>query len=100
MPVTFALTVHEPAAANVKPVKEIVLAPTGAVIVPVPHVVASPFGVATTRPAGSVSVKFTLASAWAAVTVKVTVVVPPTGIVAAPNAFEIVGGATPKTVNV
>ena len=62
-----------------------------------PHVFASPFGVATTRPAGSGSVKATPLSAVAAlglVSVNVSVVVPFTAMLAAPNALAIVGGPT------
>ena len=75
-------------------------APATAVTVP-PHVSARPFGVATTRPAGSVSVKPTPVSAVAAfglVSVNVSVVVPFTTMLAAPNALAIVGGATATTV--
>jgi hypothetical protein len=60
-------------------------------------VLASPFGVATTRPAGSVSVKPTPVSAVPAfglVSVNDCVVVPFTTMLAAPNAVAIVGGAT------
>ena len=70
--------------------------PATAVTVP-PHVLASPFGVATTRPAGSVSVKPTPVSAVPAfglVSVNVSVVVPFTGMLSVPNALAIVGGAT------
>ncbi len=72
-------------------------APAIAVIVPPPHEPVSPFGVATTRPAGSVSVKPTPVSAVPAfglVSVKVSVVVPFTTMLAAPKALAIVGGAT------
>ena len=68
--------------------------PATAVTVP-PHVLASPFGVATTRPAGSVSVKPTPVSAVPAfglVSVNVSVVVPFTRMPGAPKAFAIVGG--------
>jgi len=58
--------------------------------------VISPFGVDTVNPAGRVSVKPTpvsvLPGALGFVTVKFSVVVPLSGIDAAPNVFVIVGG--------
>jgi len=68
--------------------------PAAAVAVPV-QVVVRPFGVATTSPAGRVSVKEIAFSVWFWLLlemVKVRLVVPFSGIVAAPNAFAIVGG--------
>jgi hypothetical protein len=72
------------------------------VIVPLPQVPVSPFGVATTNPAGKVSVKLTPLSATVfpagLVIVNVRLVVPFNGILAAPNALLIVGGATTVTL--
>src|ERR1700744_2028292 len=70
-----------------------------AVAVP-PQLLASPFGVETTRPDGRLSVKPTpaCAPAFALVMVKVSVVLPFTGIAEAPNASEIDSG--PTTVRV
>src|SRR5689334_3505361 len=96
-PVTFTEKVQLPAAAIVPPLRLIVLEPAVAVIVPAPHVPVSPFGVETTRPAGSVSLKATPVSATVAfglLMVKLRLVEPFSGMLAAPNAFEIVGGAT------
>ena len=70
--------------------------PEPAVAVGVPEqVVVKPLGVATTSPAGRVSVKEIALSVWFTLVleiVKVRLVVPFSGIVAAPNAFAIVGG--------
>ena len=73
--------------------------PATAVAEPAPQPVKalSPFGVATTNPAGSVSVKpmpVCVVVESGLVTVKVRVVVPPTGIEDAPNTALIVVGAT------
>src|SRR5260370_39661338 len=71
--------------------------PATAVAAP-PQVLVSPFGVATTKPAGRVSVKATPVSGMGLipglVMVKVSEVEPFNGIVAAPKALVIVGGAT------
>ena len=74
-------------------------APATAVTVP-PHVPASPFGVATTRPAGSVSVKPTPVSAVPAfglVSVNVSAVVPFCRTLSGAKALAIAGGATTVT---
>ena len=63
MPVTFKLTVQEPAAAKVIALADTVPLPAVAVIGPLAQVVANAFGVATTNPAGKESVNETLASA-------------------------------------
>ncbi|HKV41953.1 MAG TPA: hypothetical protein VJX67_22305 [Blastocatellia bacterium] len=99
-PATVTLKLQVPPAATVAPASETVL---GAVVVnvPPPHVVAVPL--ATVNPAGSVSVKLTPvipSVAFVLVIVNVNVVVEPSGIVAAPNAFEIVGGVATVTVAV
>src|SRR5258708_27483965 len=74
-----------------------VVPPATAVAVP-PQVLVSPLGVATTSPAGRLSVNATPASATALagglVMVKVSEVVPFSGIPDAPNALTIDGGAT------
>jgi hypothetical protein len=59
------------------------------------QVLVKPLGVATTSPAGRLSVKEIALSVWFTLVlemVKVRLVVPFNGIVAAPNAFAIVGG--------
>src|SRR6476661_4650643 len=55
-PVTFRLMVHEVFAASDPPVRLIEPDPAAAVAVP-PQLLVRPFGVATTKPAGSVSLK-------------------------------------------
>ena len=78
VPVTLTVIVQEPPAARPPLTSPMLPVPATAVTVP-PHVLASPFGVATTRPAGSVSVKPTPVSAVPAfglVSVNVSVVVP------------------------
>ncbi len=68
-----------------------------AVIVPPPQLPVRPLGVETTRPAGSVSLKpmplrvFPALLFWM---VKVKLVEPFSGMLAAPNALMITGGAT------
>src|SRR5258708_19998799 len=75
--------------------------PATAVAVP-PQVFESALGVATTSPVGRVSVKATPVSATVLaaglVMVKVREVVPFSGMVAAPNALAIDGGATTMTL--
>jgi len=72
--------------------------PAVAVIVPPPQLPVSPFGVASTRFAGSVSVNATPVSdtvlAPGLVIVKLSEVAPLGGMLAAPNALLIDGGAT------
>ena len=97
MPVTLTENVQEPLAAIVPPLRLIVFVPAVAVIVPAPHVPVRPFGVETTSPAGSVSLKPTPVSAtvvFGLVMVKLSEVEPFRGMLAAPKAFAIVGGAT------
>jgi len=99
-PVTITLIMQLPPAPIEPPVSEIV---PGAVVVsvPPPQVVELPF--ATVRPAGRVSVNATpviASDAFGLVIVNVSDVVVPTGIVAAPNALLIVGGAATVTVAV
>jgi hypothetical protein len=97
VPTTFTEKVQEPPAAIVPPERLITEKPdtVPVVIVPAPHEPVSPFGFATARPAGSVSPKPTPVSATVAfglVMVKVRVVVPFRLMLAAPNAFVMLGG--------
>jgi len=69
-------------------------APPAAVAVP-PHVLVTPLGVASSNPAGRLSVNVSPVSGNPALgfwIVKVKLVTPPRGLVAAPNALLIVGG--------
>ena len=87
VPVTFTENVHDAAPANVAPERLTDPLPATAEIVPPPQEPVRPFGVATTKPAGSVSVKATpvrLVEALGFVTVKLRVVVPFSAIVEAP----------------
>src|SRR5260370_1350216 len=97
VPVIFTVRVQVLLAATVPPVSEILPEPATAVATP-PQVLVSPLGVATTKPAGSVSVNATPVSATVLapglVMVKVSDVVPFSGIAAAPKALAIEGGAT------
>src|SRR5579859_1824104 len=97
VPVTFTTTVQEVFTAILPPVRLMLVDPATAVAVP-PQVLDSPFGVATTSPMGSVSVKATPASASVLaaglVMVKVSVVVPFSGMVVGLKALAIEGGAT------
>jgi hypothetical protein len=87
--------------ATVPPTSEMFPEPAAAVAVP-PQVFVSPLGVATTIPTGNVSVNATPVSATAfaagLVIVKVSEVVPFSGIFAAPNALAIDGGETTLTL--
>src|SRR5262249_3503053 len=99
-PVTVTLIVQLPPAAIDPPVNVIKLPPL-VTSVPPPHVLERPL--ATVRPAGKGSVNPTPVIprvALVLVIVKVRVVVPPTGTVAAPNALLIVGGVATVTVAV
>src|ERR1051325_2637921 len=94
MPLTFRLMVHELFAARVPPVKLIEPDPAAAVAVPPPLLV-QPLGVATTKPAGSVSLKATPVSAidvFGFAMLKVSEVEAFSRMLAAPKAFVIVGG--------
>jgi len=97
VPVTFTTRVQLVLTAMLPPVRLMLVEPATAVAVP-PQVFERPFGVETTSPVGNVSVNATPVSATAfaagLVMVKVSVVVPFNGMVAAPNAFAIDGGAT------
>ncbi|HEV2040484.1 MAG TPA: hypothetical protein VGT81_10625 [Casimicrobiaceae bacterium] len=104
VPVTFMPKVHEALGASVAPVKLMAPDPAVAVIVPPPQVPLSPFGVETTRPAGSASVKPTPVNVvdWLGLLmVKLSEADVLSTMLAAPNDFAIVGGATaPTTVTV
>src|SRR6266849_4602592 len=97
VPVTFTVSVQLVLIPTVPPDKEMTPVLAAAVTDP-PQVFATPGVLATVNPDGSVSLNATPASetvlAAGFVIVNVTVVVPFSGIVAAPNAFAIVGGAT------
>ena len=97
MPVTFTENVQEPLAAIVPPLRLITFVPAVAVIVPAPHVPVRPFGVEITKPAGRVSLKATPVSptvVFGLVIVKLKLVEPFRGMLAAPKALAMVGGAT------
>ena len=97
VPVTLIENVQDALAAIVPPVRLITFVPAVAVIVPAPQVPVRPFGVEITRPAGSVSLKPTPVSAavvFGFVMVKLSEVEPFNGMLAAPKAFAMVGGAT------
>jgi hypothetical protein len=97
-PVTFTPNVHDALAASVPPDKFKLLAPAVAVTVPLPQVPVSPFGEEITNPTGNVSTNPTPVSAdvfpAGFVIVKVNVVDPFRGMLAAPNALLIVGAKT------
>lgn len=107
VPVTFTEKLQLLFVGMVAPERLTLFIPCAAVIAP-PSVAQepplSPFGVDTANPAGSVSVKATPVSevvfATGFVIVNVKLVVPFTGIVAAPKAFAIDGGATTVSVAV
>ena len=93
-PVTLTLKLHEALAASDAAASVMVPDPATAVIVPPPQVPAKPLGVETTSPAGKVSVKPTPVKVVAVLglaSVKVSEVVAPFAMLAAPNALAIVG---------
>src|SRR5262249_45538374 len=96
VPVTFTLNVQEAVTARLAPDRLITLVFCVAVIVPPPQVPVRPFGVEIIKPAGKVSLKATPVSVvvvFGLVRVKLSDVVPFNGMLAAPNALAIVGGA-------
>src|SRR5579864_3134068 len=97
VPVTFTTRVQFVLTAMLPPVREMLVEPATAVAVP-PQVLERPFGVETTSPVGSVSVNATPVSATVLaagfVIVKVSVVVPFSGIVVGLKTLAIEGGAT------
>ncbi len=100
-PVTFAEKVHELSAPNVAPVRLTEPDPAVAVMLPPPQEPVNPLGVATAKPAGKVSAKPTPLSGpstFGLAIVKLKLVVPPVGMVAAPKALLMVGGFGVVTV--
>lgn len=96
---TFTLKVHDADAARLAPERETLVLPAAAVIVPPPQEPVSPLGVAIVSPDGKVSVKpipDSAVDALGLVMVKLRLVIPPEGMVAAPKDFAI-EGAEPMT---
>lgn len=94
VPVTFTENEQLLLAGKVKEFMLIVLLP-GVAEMAAEQVPVKPLGVATTKPLGKESLKETFSKsvlAFGLVRLKVSDVVPPTGIVAAPKALAIVGG--------
>jgi hypothetical protein len=99
VPVTFTENVQLLLAAIVPPVRLMVFVPWVAVIVPAPQVPVRPFGVEMIRPAGSVSEKAMPLSGvpFGLVMVKLRLVEPFRGMLAAPNALAMLAGPTTVT---
>ena len=100
VPVMFRLIVHDPPAANAPPLRLIVVLPGEAGKLP-PQLLMTFAGLATWRPEGRMSVNATplkLSDAFGLLIVKVKLVVPPSGMLEAPNAFVIVGGEATVSV--
>ena len=96
VPVTLTTSVQDAPAAKLTPVKLTVDEPAVAVAAP-PHVFDKPLGVATTRPAGSESVKFTPVRVVAVLGLlmeNVSAVELPVKMGFAVNTFWMTGGAT------
>ena len=97
VPVTFTENVQEELAGSDAPLRLTLPDAAVAVMVPPPHVPVKPFGVEITRPAGSVSLNATPVRVvmvllfWI---VKLKLVEPFSGMLAAPNALMITGGPT------
>ena len=97
MPVTFTENVQLVLAAKVAPDRLITFVFCVAVMVPPPHEPVRPFGVEIMRPAGSVSLKPTPLSEAVVLLfwmVKLKLVEPFSGMLAAPKALMITGGPT------
>lgn len=96
VPVTFTLKVHEVPAARLAPLRLITLVFCVAVMVPPPQLPVNPLGVEIIRPAGNVSLNPTPVSAvvLGLLMVKLRLVEPFSGILAAPNCFWMVADAT------
>jgi hypothetical protein len=97
VPITFTAKLQDVPAPSVEPVRLTLADPAVAEIVPPPQLPVSPLGVETIRPAGSVSVKPTPLKEVPELgfdKVNVNEVLALTSKLAAPNAFEIVGGNT------
>ncbi len=103
VPVTFTETVHDALTASVPPARLTEADPDTAVAVP-PQVLLRLLGVATVSPAGRLSVKTSPVSAkpeFGLVMLKVSEVLPFSGIVAAPNVLTMDGGlATVRVADV
>src|SRR6266852_9817698 len=96
VPVTFTLMLHELLSAIPPPLRLMLLPPAVAESVP-PQVLLAPFGLDTTSPEGRLSEKATPLKAvpvLGLVMVNVTLVEPLSGMLVAPNALVMVGGAT------
>ena len=93
VPVTFTEMLHGPLDARVPAARLTEPEPATAVVVP-PQVLLRPFGVATSNPAGSVSLNATPLRpiVFGLLMVKLRLVLPFTGIEAAPKALLMVGG--------
>jgi hypothetical protein len=99
IPVTFTEKLQKLLAAIVPPLRLITFVPAVAVIVPAPQDPVNPFGVEITRPAGRVSLKATPVIAVVVLLfwmVKLKLVEPFNGMLAAPKALMMTGG--PVTV--
>jgi hypothetical protein len=95
--VTLTLNMHDALAASVAPARLTLPPAAVAVMVPPPQAPVRPFGVDTVMPAGSVSVKATPVRElvpFGLPTAKVRLVEPARGMVGAPNALEMLGGAS------
>src|SRR5208282_2794542 len=95
VPVTLTEKLHDALAARVEPDRLTLPDPAVAVIVPPPQLPLRPLGVDTTSPAGNESVNPTpvrLAAVFGFERLKVSDLLPFSGIVAAPNALPIFGG--------
>jgi len=99
-PVTLTLKLHDALDPSVALARLTVPDPGTAVIAPPPQLPARPFGVEITRPAGSESVKPTPVNVepLGLAMVNVRSVDPLSAMLAAPNAFAIVGGASAPAV--
>ena len=95
-PATFTAKVQEALAARMAPDRLTLFEPAAAVIVPPPQLPLNPFGIDTVSPAGRASVKPIPLREIAALgfdRLKLSVVLPFNAMLAAPNAFEMVGGS-------
>jgi hypothetical protein len=96
VPVTFTAKVHDAFAASGEPDRVTPFDPATAVMVPAPQSPVNPFGVATTCPAGKLSVNpmpLSERPVFGFDRLKVKVVLPFNGMLAAPNAFVMLGGS-------
>jgi hypothetical protein len=96
IPVTFTEKLQDAFAARVPPARVIVFVPAVAVTVPAPQEPLKPFGVEMTSPEGNASVNPMPVRAdvrFGLVIVKVSEVEPFSGMLAAPNALVVAGGA-------